>query len=78
MATKHATARFHEPSAMQLNHIGIAEDANKKTGRYLLVDLSATGSATDAQRKSVAPAHTARSCHSCRSGAGSVQSSSLR
>jgi hypothetical protein len=27
---------------MQLNHIGIAENANKKTGRHLLVDLCAT------------------------------------
>jgi hypothetical protein len=30
------------PSAIQLNHIGIAEDANKWTGRHVLVDLSAT------------------------------------
>jgi hypothetical protein len=42
MATRHATARFRRPSAMQLNHIGIAEDANKKTGRHLLVNLYAT------------------------------------
>jgi hypothetical protein len=42
MATRDATARFREPSAMQLNHIGLAEDANKKTGRCLLVDLCAT------------------------------------
>jgi hypothetical protein len=42
MAAGHATAAFRRPSAMQLNPIGIAEDANKKTGRHLLVDLSAT------------------------------------
>jgi hypothetical protein len=39
MATLHATARFRRPSAMQLNHIDIAEDA---TVRHLLVDLCTT------------------------------------
>jgi hypothetical protein len=52
---------------MQLRHIGIAEDA---TGRHLLVDSARPGSATGAQRKTVAPAHTALSRHGCRGGAG--------
>ena len=55
---------IRQPSAMQLHRIGIAEDA---TGRHLLVDLSA---ATEAQCKTVAPAHTALSRHGCRGGAG--------
>jgi hypothetical protein len=37
MATRHATVRVRRRSAVQLNHIGIAEDANKKTDRHLLL-----------------------------------------
>jgi hypothetical protein len=55
---------------MQLNHIGIAEHANRKLGRHLPVDLCATSSATGAQHKTAAPAHAARSRHGCRSSAG--------
>jgi hypothetical protein len=50
MATGHATARFSRLSAMQLNHIGVAEDANKKTGRRLLVDLCASDWPRSARR----------------------------
>jgi hypothetical protein len=39
MATMHPTARSRRPSAKQLNHIDIAEDA---TARHLRVDLCAT------------------------------------
>jgi len=44
MATRHATGRLRRPSAMQLNHIGIAEGANIRPVRYLPTDLCAIGS----------------------------------
>jgi hypothetical protein len=44
MATRPATGRLGRPSAMQLNHIGIAEGANIRPVRYLPTDLYAIGS----------------------------------
>ena len=59
-------------------HIGSAEGANIRPVHYpltdlcdLLTDLCATGvQRLDAQRRTVVPAHVARSRHCCRSGAG--------
>ncbi len=44
MATRHAAGRLRPPSAMQLNHIGIAEGPNIGPVRYLPTDLCAIGS----------------------------------
>jgi hypothetical protein len=55
---------------MRLNHIGIAEDARKKIGRDLPVDLCATELGDCSSRKTIAPTHTALSRYGCRSGAG--------
>jgi hypothetical protein len=44
MATRHASRRLRQPSAVQLNHVGIAERANMKPVRYLPIDLCAIGS----------------------------------
>src|SRR6266404_7684730 len=71
MATRHATGRLRRPSAMQLNHIGIAEGPNIRPVRYLPTDLCAIGSSGWTRNaRTVVPAHAARAPHCGRSGAG--------
>lgn len=53
---------------MQLNHIGIAGDANIRPVRYLLTDLCATRlQRLDAQRRTVVAVHAASARHCGRS-----------
>ncbi len=61
MATRHAAGRLRPPSAMQLN-----QDLSVIC-RLIFVQSAL---ALDAQRRTVVPAHAARSRHCCRSGAG--------
>jgi hypothetical protein len=69
MATRRATGRLRRPSAMQLNHIGIAGRANIRPVRYLRDDLCKRRQRLDARRWTVVLTH-APARHCGRSGAG--------